>query len=125
MFSINRKHLPKFYSDIDQIGTFTNKDVFEYFNFTPPMITNNEQNSSTDAVADGFQDERFDEDMDIDIGNEMKIEGYRQEPQKSLNDAFIETDNQVPPEYADDPDMWYAIQASLKVRFLSEYANIC
>lgn len=56
---------------------------------------------------------------------DMQIQGYPPEPQKSLNDAFIDTDNQVPPEYANDPDLWYTLQASLKVRFLSEYAHIC
>ena len=30
----------------------------------------------------------------------------------------INKDNQVPPEYAHDPDLWYTIQASLKVSYI-------
>ena len=32
----------------------------------------------------------------------------------------INTGNQVPPEYANDPDLFYSIQASLKVKFRFE-----
>lgn len=65
--------------------------------------------------------------MDVDfVGTaDIKIQGFGPEPQKSLNDAFIDPSSQVPSEYADDPDLWYTIQASLKVRFISEYAHIC
>jgi hypothetical protein len=47
-------------------------------------------------------------DNDLDFDND-KNDGYA----PILDEGFIHNSNQVPPEYADDPDMWYAIQASL------------
>lgn len=107
---------------IADIGTYTNKDVFEYFNFTPPLIAgDNNNNSSTDAVADAYQDDRDDMEMGYDFGNDIQVSSFGPDPKNSLNDGFIANEaNQVPPEYADDPDLWYTIQASLKVTF-SEY----
>jgi hypothetical protein len=100
-------------------------DVFEYFGYAQPTVAGNDPNSSTDAVADGYQDDRDDMDLGFDFPNDIKIEGFRLDPQPTLNEAFIDTDNQIPPEYANDPDLWQAIQASLKVRFMSEYVHIC
>jgi hypothetical protein len=61
------------------------------------------ENSSTEAVADGYEDDR-DELNDADIfDTNIQINNFTD-------------DNQVPPEYANDPDLWYAIQSSLKVK---------
>lgn len=93
------------------------------------MITGNDNNSSTEAVADAFMDDRdnmggFDEIGDLLTVNNPKANDD-QIGSNPLNDAFVQEENQIPPEYANDPDLWYAIQASLKVRFMSEHVFIC
>lgn len=105
---------------IEAIGAYTNQDVFDYFNFTPPFISNsgNEQNSSTDAVADGYQDDR--EDMAVGFDNDL---GFDQEYEHIDNNPFQIEKNQVPEEYANDPDMWYAIQASLGLDYNNQPQN--
>ncbi len=85
----------------DSIGTFENQDVYSFFDLPKPLIsTLNDANSSTEAIPDANSDER-----------------------DKLNDAGIfepniivdSLDNEVPDEYKNDPDLWYAIQQSLKV----------
>lgn len=90
---------------IDEIGTYTNQDAYDFFDLPRPIsLVTCGENSSTEAVADGYEDDR---DNLNDAGIfDTDIQGNN----------FIE-ENQVPPEYADDPDLWYAIQSSLKVIF--------
>lgn len=58
--------------------------------------------------------------------DDIPLEGFsKTEHYKPLNDAGIETDNQVPPEYANDPELWYTIQASLKVSHFLKFDRIC
>lgn len=94
---------------IGDIGTFINQDVYEFFDLTRPLsLIVGGENSSTEAVADGYEDDR-DELNDADIfDTNIQINN------------FID-DNQVPPEYANDPDLWYAIQSSLKVTLKLSY----
>lgn len=91
---------------VDDIGKYTNEDVYTYFNYHKPIASTNEHNSSTDAVADvdAYIDDR--EDLDVDYNFETNI----------IIDDLNNNANEVPPEYANDPDLWYAMQASLKVR---------
>ena len=65
------------------------------------------ENSSTEAVADGYEDDR-------DELNDARCADPDNQPRISGND-YDDEFNQVPPEYANDPDLWYAIQSSLKV----------
>lgn len=90
---------------LDEIGDYTNEDVYTYFNYHKPIASTNEHNSSTDAVADAYVDDR--DDLDVDYNFETNI----------IIDDLNHNPNEVPPEYANDPDLWYAMQASLKVRF--------
>lgn len=56
--------------------------------------------------APSFDSNRFmDDDPVIGAGKQKNV---------SFNEQS-NNDNQVPPEYANDPDLWYTIQASLKV----------
>lgn len=94
------------------------------------MIIGNDKNSSTDAVADAFMDDRDNMDGYEDLGGPLSFDDEfkdtgGQTGSNALNDAFTQQNNQIPPEYANDPDLWYAIQASLKVRFMSEHVFIC
>jgi hypothetical protein len=75
-----------------------------------------DNNSSTDAVADVYQEDRDDLDMQMDYYNEdLDIQRF---PDDSQGTPLNSSENPVPPEYRNEPEIWYAIQASLKVSHL-------
>jgi len=79
----------------DEIGSYENDNIYAFFEHERPITSTNDQNSSTDAIDNDYIEDRDDFDTNI-IVEDLNI------------------DNQVPPEYQNDPDLWYTIQASLK-----------
>lgn len=88
---------------ISDIGRYENEDVYTYFNLHRPITSTNDHNSSTEAVVEDLNDDRDDFDTMMDIDTNIIVE-----------DLNNNGDNDIPPEYANDPDLWYTIQASLK-----------
>jgi len=88
---------------ISDLGRYENEDVYTYFNLHRPITSTNDHNSSTEAVVEDFNDDRDDFDTMMDIDTNIIVE-----------DLNNNGDNDIPPEYRNDPDLWYTIQASLK-----------
>lgn len=91
--------------NLDEIGVVTPEDEYSYFNLHKPLSGQDKLNSSTDAVVDDLGN-----DLDGSFGDYMDNKNIIVD-----NIQDIDNDNQVPPEYANDPEMWYWIQESLKV----------
>lgn len=79
---------------LDEIGSSEPCDVYSFFGFHKPMPSTNENNDSTDAVDGDFNNSRDNLDQAFDMEDAMMI------------DNFNNNDEGIPPEYANDPDVW-------------------
>lgn len=90
----------KFVGHTEEIGYCENEEVYSYFGLHEPVSSINDDNDSTDAV-DGDFNNRDDSGAEFNLSDDMHI-------CDSPN-----PDDQIPPEYASDPDLWRAIQMSM------------
>jgi len=75
------------------IGSYQNEDIYSYFNYHCPIVSTNEHNSSTEAVAEEFVEDRNDFDMDIDTNS--IVENLNERPKMHLEYDSIELSKRV------------------------------
>ena len=98
---------------VEDIGKYENEDVYTFFDLERPANSTNGNNSSTGAVDLDMGDGDLMYDMDDVLNTGFDNNRKSNSQMGDAIDNFM-GDNQVPPEYANDPDLWYAIQSSLK-----------
>lgn len=96
---------------IEYPENYKNEDPYDYFGLARPETNDGGgNNSSTEAVGD-LDDDR-DQYVEIPTENNQIFD-------REVNTIFQEdanmVDDEIPPEYRDDPDLWRVIQESMKV----------
>jgi hypothetical protein len=80
-------------NSIAEIGYCENEEVYSYFGLHQPVSSVNDDNDSTDAV-DGDLNNRDNSGAEFNLSDDMLIDDNPNE------------NDQIPPEYASDPDLW-------------------